>query len=313
MVRPTKCGQIHLLYFLSGAFPTSRHSVEVLSAFMVPRYGTPCLPSWFGQSHESTCFNHILQQNDHRLLSWFVLGDLIERPPSSPDVSATTQLDTSNSFREEIMFISDSFPSKKGVKIIENIFLFYYIYIRLNKHTIMCFLSLETHPPNLFLQHKRNTSHPQPQLLPTALFFKAPCKSPRNSSAELLDSLMFQFSIPRSSRHGQLGWTPPDPEPPKKVPRKWLHQEKDVTIFHESSWVSSQQKTSHKGKYESDESLHPGHHLSSAFSMIPEKVLHSKKTSSRIFLGAKFLVGRNVAAEGASMPLKKWRSAAAMK
>ena len=112
------------------------------------------------------------------------------------------------------------------------------------------------------------------------------------------------LNAPNNLVSGQLGWTPPG---------KWLHQEKDVTIFHESSWVSSQQKTSHKGKYESDESLHPGHHLSSAFSMIPERVLHSKKTSSRIFLGAKFLVGRNVAAEGASMPLKRWRSAAAMK
>ena len=114
---------------------------------------------------------------------------------------------------------------------------------------------------------------PQPQVLPPEIL-------------QLSCLIASCFSFPYL---GQLGWTPPDPESPKVVPRRWLHHEKDVTIFYESSWVSSQPKTSHKGKYESDKSLHPGHHLSSAFSMIPEKVLHSKKTSSRIFLGAKFL------------------------
>ena len=123
MVRPTKCGQIHLLYSLSGAFPTSRHSVEVLSAFMV-LHAQLIRPK----------FNHILQQNDHRLLSWFVSGDLIERPPSSPDVSATTQLDTSKSFQEKDMFISYSFlchfhPERVWKYLFVLLYIYIYIYI----------------------------------------------------------------------------------------------------------------------------------------------------------------------------------------
>ncbi len=99
-------------------------------------------------------------------------------------------------------------------------------------------------------------------------------------------------SLPQYQCYNMVSWgEPPGPRITQDVPRKWLHQEKDQPFFMNHHESLSNHEYPGREKTNRTESLpwgglsfphvfsgcYPGHHLSSAFSMIPEKVLHSKK------------------------------------
>ena len=87
--------------------------------------------------------------------------------------------------------------SKKKTCSFQIHFSVYCIYKNKNNILSCVFLKVFFNPSTKPVSSIKETPPPQPQVLPTPA--PVPLETPKNSSAELLDSLMFQFSIPRSN------------------------------------------------------------------------------------------------------------------